>query len=106
MYYQEATTEVLQDDHCSLMFQGMHGVTYWSIGVPTWSNWGSMESISPQFCQTKISILLAGPPLVPPWRWEAGEGVRWKGGEGGRWEVGEGVRWEVGGWGGSEVGGW
>ena len=58
-----------------------------------------MESISPQFCQTKISILSAGPPLVPPWRWEAGEGVRWEVGEGVRWdgvrwEVGEGVRWE------------
>ena len=52
-----------------------------------------MESISPQFCQTKISILLAGPHLVPPWRWEAGEGVRW---DGVRWEGGEGVRWEAG----------
>ena len=63
-----------------------------------------MESISPQFCQTKISILSAGPPLVPPWRWEVGEGARWEVGEGVRWdgvrweggEVGEGVRWEVG----------
>ena len=58
-----------------------------------------MESISPQFCQMKISILSAGPPLVPPWRWEGGEGVRWKGvrlevGEGVRWEGGDGVRWE------------
>ena len=63
-----------------------------------------MESISPQL---KILILLAGPPLVPPWRWEAGEGVwwdgvRWEGGEGVRWEAGEGVRVVLG----EEGGGW